>query len=489
MNVRTRFAPSPTGSLHIGGIRTALYCYALAQKHNGSFILRIEDTDQKRFVEGSLEEIFEMLDLYHIPPNEGPTQGGDFGPYIQTERIDLYKKYAMKLVEQGDAYYCFLSGEELETMQKDFMDRGIGFRSPYREMDKKEVQEKINSGEKYVIRMKVPNDETIEYEDGVQGKIEFDSTMVSDQIILKSSGIPTYHLAVVVDDHEMQISHVFRSVEWLTSTPKQILLYRFLNWEMPPFYHPTAILDPETGKKLSKRSGTVSAKAFIEEGYLTEALLNFLMLLGWSAPIEREHGESEKELFSLAEFIDLFDPKDLNKSNPIFDRKKLLWFNKEYLKMIDSNKLGSKVITWLENYAEDNSLLDYVKKDENLEQKLELLKERSNTLVDLVESLRFFYESPKDIDWEIKQLKKVNSDQLSAIRVQIKDLIESFDENSSNWKHEQWEQGMRTIADEFEIKHGDAFMILRVALVGAPFSPPLFESLQILGKEEVLKRL
>ncbi|BCX13566.1 MAG: glutamate--tRNA ligase [Candidatus Dojkabacteria bacterium] len=489
MTVRTRLAPSPTGSMHIGGVRTALYCYALAKKNEGQYILRIEDTDTKRFVEGSIEEILKVHEIYGIKPDEGPTYGGNYGPYIQTQRKEIYQKYAHELVEKGHAYYCFLFGDELENLQNEFLKKGTGFRSPYRDMPIEEAKQKIDSGEKYVIRMKTPNNEKIEYTDGVQGKVVFDSNMVSDQIILKSNGLPTYHLAVVVDDHLMEITHVFRGVEWLTSTPKQILLYRFLGWEMPPFYHLSTILDPDTGKKLSKRSGTVSAMEFIREGYIPEAVNNFLMLLGWSPPIERAHGEKEREIFTLDEFIELFDPKDLNKSNPVFNRQKLLWFNKEYIKNMNTLDLANRVVDWVKNYLPDRNLLSHLETDPNLEDKVKLVKDRCYLIKDLVESISFFYHRPENIVWEIKQLKNVPRNQIPQILEELKNFLTDFSENSSDWLHEKWEKGIRNIADKFTMKHGDAFMILRLSVTGKPVSPPLFEALQLLGKQEIISRI
>jgi glutamyl-tRNA synthetase len=475
--------------MHIGGLRTALYCYALAKKHNGKYILRIEDTDTKRFVPGAIEEILNVHKIYGIEPDEGLEYGGDYGPYIQTKRKEIYQEYANLLLQKGHAYYCFLEGEELKNLQDEFLKRGTGFRSPFRDTPIEDAKKRIENGEQYVIRMKVPNNEKIEYIDGVQGKIVFDTNMVSDQIILKSNGLPTYHLAVVIDDHLMEITHVFRGVEWLTSTPKQILLYRFFGWEMPPYYHLSTILDPATGKKLSKRSGTVSAIEFIIEGYIPNAVNNFLMLLGWSPPIERQHGEKEKEIFSLDEFINLFDPKDLNKSNPIFNRKKLLWFNKEYIKTMTVEDLSRMLIHWLKNYAKEKSLLKFIQEDKTLKNKIALVQERSFLLTDIIESLHFFYVSPQKIDWGIKQLKKVPSDNIVNIIMDIKEFLNSLDEDSNKWEHKNWEKGIRSVGDKYAIRHGDAFMILRMCIVGKPVSPPLFESLQILGKKEVINRL
>lgn len=485
MKVRTRFAPSPTGSLHIGGIRTALYCYAWAKKNKGEFVVRIEDTDQTRIVDGATEEVFEALKAYNLEPNESAVHGGNFGPYVQSERKDLYLKYATELVDKGFAYYCFLDGDELKTLQEASL--GKGFRSPYRDQDIKASQEMIKEGKPYVIRLKVPNNEIIEYQDGVQGNIKFDTNLVNDEILIKSNGFGSYHLAVVVDDHLMEITHVFRAVEWLPSTPKQVLIYKYLGWDMPPFYHVSAILDPKGGK-LSKRNGSVAALEILKEGYLPDAVLNFLMLLGWSSPEKREFGETEREIYSLQEFVDLFDVKDFNKSNPIYNREKLLWFNKEYIKSKSAEDLKEQFVTWYKDYSNTPELDNFILMDFDLEQKIMLVKERSSTFVEILDQLRFFYLTPKAIDWNIKQVANVQ-DILESLKKDFVELFTSFEENSKNWKHENWEPKMREIGDKYQKKHGDIFMALRVAIVGSPFSPPLFESLQLLGKSEVLKRL
>lgn len=485
--VRTRFAPSPTGFLHIGAIRTVLYCLAMARKNNGKFIVRVEDTDRNRYVPESVDQIFEILRLYGLEPNESIKHGGDFGPYMQSERLELYQERAHELVEKGFAYYCFLTPEETKSLQDEFMKQNKRFRSPYRDASYKESLERVNNGEKYVVRLRVPEDREITYTDGVQGTMKFHTDEVSENILLKQDGFPTYHLAVAIDDHAMKISHVFRGFEWIPSIPVQVLTYEAFGWNMPQHYHLSVILDPEGGK-LSKRKGNTAANAFLEAGYLPEAINNFVMLLGWSAPIEREHGEKENELFSLEEFIQMFDVKDLNKSNPVFDDKKLEWFNKKYIINLDISEFKGRLIKWIELYDSENELANIVNEDPGLEKKLKLIQERSKTLKDAFESIHFFYVVPKDIDWKIKQLKRVK-DKIQDIKAEVKNAIEGLDDDTLNWAHEEWEQSMRAIGDEIDVKHGDIFMVLRVSVCGQPFSPPLFETLQILGKKEVLKRL
>ncbi len=498
MTVRTRFAPSPTGFLHIGGIRTALYCYALAHKLHGQFILRIEDTDQKRYVEGATDMILDMLAAYGIEPDESIRHGGEFGPYIQSERLELYKKYAEELVEKGAAYYCFLTEEESNDIKTQNKGTHKMFRSPYRDQDLAKSREMIAQGMPYVIRQKLPENRVIEYTDGVQGKMKFNTDDVDEGVLMKTDGYPTYHLAVVIDDHLMEISHVFRAAEWLPSTPKHVLLYEAFGWTLPEIFHLTAILDPDEGGKLSKRKGTVAARDFLVNGYLPEAILNFLMLLGWSSPEERVHGQEERELFSLTEFVSLFDPKDLNRSNPVFNREKLTWFNQKYIAGMQDEQLATRLVEWLEQYAEDLSddrqaimLAPHIKTDMqvgNFISKLTLVKERAKTLEELIDLLKFFYIAPTDIDWNIPQLERVTATR-ESIQTDIQQFMSGLDEDSTQWKHEDWEMGMRAIGDKHQAKHGDVFMILRIAIVGAPFSPPLFESLQLLGKAVIMERL
>lgn len=487
MTVRTRFAPSPTGYLHIGGIRQVLYCYALAKKHNGQFILRIEDTDRNRYVEGAVDTIFKVLDEYGLVPNESSRHGGEYGPYVQSERLEMYQSHAHELVERGAAYYCFLTPEETKQLQEGFIKENKRFRSPYREQKVSESKKMIEEGKPYTVRLKVPFDTEIEFTDDLQGHMKFHTNEVDDGVLLKQDGYPTYHLAVVIDDRFMKISHVFRGVEWISSVPKHVLIHDAFGWKMPKMYHLPLILDPEGGK-LSKRKGATSAEEFLTNGYLPEAINNFLMLLGWSSPEERVHGEKERELYALDEFIELFDLKDLNKSSPTFNPDKLIWFNKEYIQKLSAEEFLKRFVDWVDTNLEDESLKHAITADAGLDKKLPLVQERIKLLGDGVDMINFFYQRPDNIDWSIKQLKRV-SENIVEIKKAIFELIESFDTDTEQWTHETWEEGMRAIGDKFEAKHGDVFMVLRVAMTGGPFSPPLFESLQILDKEEVLKRL
>ena len=489
MKVRTRIAPSPTGSVHIGSIHNALFAHALAKHNGGDFILRVEDTDQERYVEGAAEEVYEILDIFGLAPDEGPVQGGPYAPYIQSKRVDsgVYEQTAEKLVQKGHAYYCFHTKEELEQMRES-MDKRTAFRSKYRDMDPDEAKKKVEDKEEYVIRLKVPVGETITLDDAILGQVEWNSDDIDDQVLLKSDGFPTYHLAVVVDDNIMKISHITRSYEWLASTPKQVLLYKYLEFDQPIFAHSSLVLDPDGGK-LSKRKGNVSAKSFLEQGYLPEAIKNFLMLLGWAPPIERKHGEKEREIFSHKEFIDMYELKDRQKTNAVFNRKKLIWFNQQYIKSYESSELLGIFKKWLEKFSQAPELLEEIQGDEKKYAKaIDLVKMRARTFKEVVEMLNFFYQRPEGIDWNIKQLEKAKG-KIQQLKEDIIELMDGMDADTKTWTNDEWAEKMKSLSEKYGLKTGDSFMVLRVAVVGTPFSPPLFESLQILGKAEILKRL
>lgn len=489
MKVRTRIAPSPTGGLHIGHIRTMLYDYALANKHAGEFIVRIEDTDQNRYVEGAVENILKIINEYGLTYNEGPIVGGKFGPYVQSERLEIYRKYSEELVEKDLAYYCFLTPEETEELQKQSRLENKKLRSPYRESTKDEINKLKESGKDWVIRLKVPENTDIEFDDAVLGHLKFNTNEVDDQVLIKSDGFPTYHLAVVIDDHLMEVTHILRGNDWLSSTPKHVLLYKAFGWEMPIVAHLPNLKEKDSNKKLSKRHGAVFAVQFLQEGYLADALLNFLMLLGWSSPEARVHGEKEKEIYSLKEFTKLFSLDRVQKTALVsFDREKLLWFNKEYIKSKSNNELKEIFVNWYKEYAEENDLSTFILQDYDLEEKIGLIKDRATTLKDILTQLAFFYKAPKNIEWKIKQTENT-IEIIDDLKKEFFELFTAFDANSKNWKHEDWEPKMRAIGDKYSKKHGDIFMVLRLAIVGSPFSPPLFEAMQLLGKNEVLKRL
>ncbi len=500
MSIRTRIAPSPTGFVHIGTIYNALFAHALAKHNSGDFILRIEDTDRTRFVEGATEELYEMLEVFGLAPDEGPIQGGEFGPYIQSEKMKsgIYLKKAEELIEKGYAYYCFLTKEELQEIRDSQGKEKKALRSKYRNLPKKEALARIENGEKYVIRLKVPENETITVNDAILGGISWNTNEVDDQVLIKSDGFPTYHLAVVVDDSDMKISHITRGFEWLASTPKQVLLYKYLDLEQPIFAHSPLILDP-SGGKLSKRKGNVSAKQFLAEGYLVPAILNFLMLMGWSAPIERLHGEKEREIFSHKEFIELFDLKDRNKSSAVFNREKLIWFNQQYIMMMQKEELADVFLSWLEKYGsefkyefkiDDFKKLVEEKGKAYLQEVLVLEQTRIKLLSEVPASILSFYIDPTNFDYkEVKQLKKIEPEQYKSVLTKFLDQITDIGKDTNKWDHEIWENTIRSIAGEVGIKDGQAFMSLRFAITGTPFSPPLFEMMQVLGYDTVVRRI
>lgn len=439
--VTTRFAPSPTGALHIGGLRTAIYAYALAKHEGGKFILRIEDTDTKREVPGSKEEIKKILKLFGLLWDEF---------YVQSERVakGIYEKAAKELVENGHAFYC-------ECKSKNAKEEGFSteLRDPCRNKN-------LKSG---AIKLRVPDKETVKYTDYVLDKeVSWDTSIVPDTTLLKSDGFPTYHLGVVVDDHDMGVTHVLRGHDWMPSTPIHLLVYKFLGFDLPQIGHLTDILDPEGGK-LSKRKGSVSVTGMISEGYLPEAIANFVILLGW-AP------KNERELFTLKEFVEIFDPKGFQKSNPDFNRKKLDWFNGEYIRRLEVEELKSK----LENR---NSKFKSLDKDKQMAITT-LIQSRIKTLAEFDNLAGFFFKYRKfDSSFFEKDYKK-----------HIKGAIEVL-ENLKSWTKEALDKALLGLIDRDGFKTGDFFMNLRVAVAGSRFTPPINESIVILGKEETLKRL
>lgn len=437
--VRTRFAPSPTGSMHIGNLRTAFYAYALAKHEKGDFILRIEDTDKKREVEGGVDDIKDLLSIFGIKWDEY---------YIQSERLKLYKETAEKLVNDGYAFYC-------QCEAKNAKDEGFStsLRDPCRDKE-------FTSG---AIKLRVPDNEEIKFTDFVlKNDVVWDSSVVFEATLLKSDGYPTYHLAVVVDDNDMKITHVLRGHDWLPSTPIHILLYKYLRFEIPKIGHLTDILDPEGGK-LSKRKGSTSVRGLLGEGYLPEALFNFVILAGW-AP------NDNRELFTLQEFVDAFNSDGFQKSNPIFNRDKLDWFNGEYIRQLSDSDLISKFDSLNPEFGktEKNKKLEITK----------LLKDRIKKINDINTLGGFFFEKPV-VDEKLfgKEYKKHLSDAAS--------VIESLDD----WKLENLNEKLMGIVKEKGYKTGDFFMSLRIAVTGAKFTPPINDSIIILGKEEAGKRI
>lgn len=468
MNVRTRMAPSPTGEYHVGHIATLLKNYAFAKKHRGQFVLRIEDTDQERKVEGAVERIMDVIRAYGLNWDEGPDKGGPYGPYVQSQRLDIYKEYAQKLVESGEAYYCFCTKERLEQVHAQQVAKKIPpmYDKHCRTLSSAEVAEKLTQKLPYVIRLKVPSDQSIEFTDLIRGKITIQSNTVDDQVLLKSDGFPTYHLGVVVDDHLMQISHILRGEEWISSTPKHVLLYRAFGWEQPIYAHIPVFLNPDGKGKMSKRKGTVSAISFLEDGYLPEAMLNFFMILGWSP-------KDQREILTLEEYIQEFDPKDISAKSVVFDLKKLGWINGIYIRKLSTNQLIEKLAPFIPAHFPR----------ELLPQVVPLISERLIKLSDFKELTDFFSIDPQ-IDLTALTKKATNE----LVHQQLQTTIDAMNA-MSEWSHENIEKVIREIQSSHEWKTSQYFMMLRIAVTGKQATPPLFETMNAIGKDNIIRRM
>lgn len=464
MTIRTRFAPSPTGFLHIGSLRTALYAYAFAKSQGGEFILRIEDTDRNRLVPGATEKILDTLKFFGINWDEGPITGGKFGPYIQSERVafGIYKDFAEKLVSSGHAYYCFCPPQTKDEIIEEHEQKKIQMRDVCRNLTPEEVREKIKFGLKPAIRLKVPDNETVSYHDFVLNKdISWETKNIDEVMLLKSDGFPTYHLAVVVDDNAMKISHIIRGRDWLPSTPVHLLLFKYLGLELPCIGHLTDILDP-AGGKLSKRKGSVMVDEFLADGFLPEALLNFIMLVGW-AP------KDNREIFSLQEFVANFQNGQLQTANPVFNRKKLDWFNGYYIRQKSDEELFLILKPFLPHGADE----EVVKKV------IPLIKERISKLSEFIPLAGFIFIKPRvKLDLFSDLLYKEYLSGAASVLGKIE-----------NWTNDTIQLALSKLIEDKVWKTGDFFMSFRIALTGSRFTPPITQSAEILGKEETLARL
>jgi glutamyl-tRNA synthetase len=462
--IRTRIAPSPTGEdIHIGNLYTALLNWAVARKNNGQFIVRIEDTDRTRYVEGAEEKILSTLKAYGLKYDEGPDAGGEYAPYRQSHRYETYKTYAEELVEKGAAYYSFCPANELAELRKlEKKEFRNALRDPARAAFAKKDAEKRIASEEYVIRLLVPEDETVSFHDVIRGEISFHTSEVDDQVLLKSDGYPTYHLAVVVDDHLMQVSHVIRAEDWISSTPKHVLLYQAFGWEMPVYAHNPLLRNPNKSK-LSKRKNPVWATWYLEQGFLPDALLNYLALMGWSHP-------EQKEIFSLDEFVSLFKLEDVEPVGPAFDSVKLEWMNGVYIRALSTEELTSQLETY---YRNQGTKLDATL----LEKTVPLAQERIKKLSDYMPLCEFFYATPKTYDVDLSQYTEL----LGHIRQKLSSLVD--------WSADTIGEAMLACAQEHDVKNKIFFQVLRVAISGKKISPPLNESMEILGKEECVERV
>lgn len=456
--VRTRIAPSPTGSPHIGTAYAALFNYCFARQQKGDFVLRIEDTDRTRFVEGSEKEIIESLDWLGLKPDESPEKSGKFGPYRQSERLEIYKDHVQKLLGSGKAYYCDCSAERLEKIRSEQQAR--------KEMphyDRKCRFDQPKNTENAVVRLSVPDEGTTLVTDRIRGEIEFQNSGIDDQVLLKSDGFPTYHLASVVDDHLMEISHVIRAEEWLSSTPKHVLLYQAFGWEVPEFVH-IALLRNSDRSKISKRKNPVSLTFYKDQGYLPEALVNFLGLMGWSMPDDRE-------IFLLPEMVSAFSFDRLDVAGPVFDIQKLDWLNGEYIRAEETDNL-------------EKQLLGFSKYSEiQIKKVLPLVKERMKKLSEFDGLVSFFFE-----EIEVKKEAFLVKGKLDS---EAKEIVEKVTDilNDINWEEITIESAISEIQEKSNWSRGELFMMLRIILTGSRATPPLFTTILALGKAQTLERL
>ena len=495
--IRVRFAPSPTGGLHIGGVRTVLYNYLFAKKHGGDFVLRIEDTDQNRYVPGAEEYIFNCLKWCGLEPDESPLHGGNYGPYRQSERKELYRKHAELLVSRGYAYYAFDTPDELEKMRHNFKtevnpspqyDHTIRMKMRNSlTLAYADVKDLLEADTPHVIRIKMPEHETVSFTDMIRGEVSFDTSVVDDKVLLKADGMPTYHLAVVVDDYLMKISHAFRGEEWLPSAPVHILLWKYLGWqkEMPQWAHLPLILGPNG--KLSKRdsakygfpvfamnwtdpkSGELT-EGFKEKGFLPEAFINFLALLGWN-------DGTEQEIFTKEELIQKFSIERVHSGGARFDYEKAKWFNHEWIKQSTASSLQSAV----KNLLFDKEIKDM--DDAVLSKVIRLVKDRCTLLSDFYDQSWFLFKAPDK--WDVDAVKPKWNE---AKQLFFAEVIRNYELNSE-WTADTLEKNFKEIAAVNEIKPGEVLFPLRIMLVGGKFGPGVFDIAEILGKEETISRI
>ena len=473
MTVRTRFAPSPTGYMHVGNLRTALYTYLIARQNNGKFILRIEDTDQERYVEGAVDLIYRTMKETGMTWDEGPDVGGDYGPYIQSERQSLYTDYAKMLVEKGAAYYCFCDKERLEEMKNSAPDgkAPTKYDGHCRNLSKEEVEAKLQAGVPFVIRQKIPEGGTTTFHDEIYGEISVDNSELDDQILMKTDGLPTYNFANVVDDHLMNITHVVRGKEYLSSAPKYNLLYEAFGWEIPKYVHCAPVMK-DAHNKLSKRNGDASYEDLIKKGYLKDAVLNYIALLGW-AP------KSEQEKFTLEELIQEFDIAGISKSPAIFDTEKLNWLNGEYIKALPAEEFLAMAMPFMKEVI--------AREDIDFAALAALLQGRTQVLNEIPGMVDFIGALP-EYDIELYTHKKMKTNPENSLE-SLKETLPVL-EGLTDWTQEAIHTALFDLIAKLEVKNGIILWPLRTALSGKAFTPGGgVELAYLLGKEETLKRI
>ncbi len=478
MTVRVRYAPSPTGYPHVGNIRTALFNWLFARHHGGAFIVRIEDTDQNRIVEGALESILSSLRWLGLDWDEGPEVGGDYGPYFQSQRLELYNRYAQQLLKSGHAYKCYCSSERLGQMRREMAERKESVRSydrHCRDLSFDEQAEFESQGIVPVIRFKVPLEGRTTFGDLIRGDITFENRELDDLVLLKSDGYPTYHLANIVDDHFMEITHVMRADEWLSSTPRHVLLYEAFGWHPPIFAHLPMILGPDKSK-LSKRHGATAITDFQQHGYLPEAMMNFMALLGWSL-------DDKTELFTRDELIRDFSIERVGSTAAVFDHQKLHWMNGVYIRQMSTDDL----LAYLKPVLEQQLPVSVPRpiSEDYLRQIIPLIQERINTLNEAASYADFFF-LPDELQYEPSLLipKKMDVEATLEVFRESREKLAALE-----WNHESLEASLRMLAEEMGLKAGQVFSPLRVACTGRTASPGLFETMAVLGKETCLRRI
>lgn len=485
--VRVRFAPSPTGYVHVGSLRTALFNYLFAKKNNGKLIIRVEDTDQTRLVEGSIENLVKVLADLGIDYDEGPGKEGEYGPYFQSERLDIYKKYCDELVEKGFAYYAFETSEELDEMRK--MQQLEGRQTAYdrraRNLTAEEVKKNLEEGKPYVIRLKVPLNEEVKFDDIVKGTIKFESNQVDDQVLLKSDGFPTYHLANVVDDHLMKITHIIRGEEWITSVPKHILLYNAFGWEIPKMAHVPLLLNPDKSK-LSKRQGDVAVEDYLQKGYLKEAFLNFIALLGWHPGQEeinhekkddQKDGHKNEEIMSLDDLIKNFSLERVQVAGAVFDVNKLNWMNNEYIKTYDLDKLMEISMPYFAG-----SELDLNDK-EKLRLILSTIRVYLEKLTDIPGQVKIFEKKTIEIPLEFKEI--VYNENSKKVFEALIGKLQEINEVKPDW----FKNILNEVGKETGVKGKNLFKPVRIALTGEEHGPELPNIAAIYGKDKLIQFL
>ena len=471
--VRTRFAPSPTGFMHVGNLRTALYEYLVAKSLDGVFVLRIEDTDRERYVEGAVDVIYNTMKTAGLIHDEGPDKGGDFGPYVQSERKDMYLPYAEQLIKEGKAYRCFCTKERLEEVQNSTV--GGGYDRHCRDLDEAEIQRLLDEGTPYVIRQKMPVEGETKFVDAVFGEITVDNSELQDQILIKADGYPTYNFANVIDDHTMGITHVVRGSEYLSSTPKYNLLYEAFGWEIPTYIHLPLINgknDDGSVSKLSKRHGSTGFEDLIKDGYLPEAIINYIALLGWCP-------KDNQEIFTLDELCKVFDISGISKSPSVFDYDKLDWFNAEYIRNMSVEEFATVADPYFTQALGDKEL-DRIKL-------ASILQQRTVKLTDIPATIDFFKELPQyDKELFVNKKSKTNLENAPVMLKAVYDKISALEE----FNHDTIHDALINLATELEVKNGTVMWPARIAVAGKQVTPGgAIEILEILGKEESLKRM